>query len=110
MEKIRRFLGLAKDNVPTSTSEPMTDRKVDFSFRIYWTKISHERKWNLSIVRKLRPNVAAVIAQPDFENNLIDRRYKVDGLDELAHSGASLLALLEVLDALEKSYAEIEGD
>jgi hypothetical protein len=42
-----------------------------------------------------------VIEAPGYRKNLIERRYRVTGLDEQAHSGASLMALLEVLEALE---------
>jgi hypothetical protein len=88
----------------------MTEPKIDFSFRVYWTKISFEQQWDLARIRALRPNVEAVTQQPDFQKNLIDRRYVVEGLDDLAHSGASLLALLEVLAALEKTYTDPEGE
>lgn len=104
MKWLRRWLKTQVE-VDDSTYEPMSEQKVDFSFRIYWTKIG--RQWDLTHIRALRPRVEAITAHPEFEKNLIDRRYRVEGLDDLAHSGASLLALLEVLDALENTY---EGD
>ena len=46
------------------------------------------------------------MAQPDFDRNLIERRFEVLELgDGLAHSGASLLALAEVLCALDAHLA-----
>lgn len=87
--------------------EKMTEAKVDFSFRIYWTKIG--RAWDLERIRTLQSEVKAVTNQVDFEKNLIDRRYVVSSLDEQAHSGASLLALLDVLAALAKSK-QAEGE
>ncbi len=83
-------------------AEAMTEQKVDFSFRIYWTKIA--REWDLVRIRETQSRVKHITEHPDFQKNLIDRRYRVEGLDDLAHSGASLLALLDVLDALENSY------
>jgi hypothetical protein len=46
--------------------------------------------------------VGAVIHSPDFHDNALERKYMVEGLDEFAHSGASLLALQKVLAAWEK--------
>ncbi len=87
--------------------EKMTEAKVDFSFRIYWTKIG--RAWDLERIHTLQTEVEAVTNQADFQKNLIDRRYVVASLDEQAHSGASLLALLDVLAALAKSK-QAEGE
>ena len=86
---------------PPSKHEPMTEEKVDFSFRIYWTKIG--RAWDTERIRTLQSEVEAVTTESTFQNNLVDRRYTVPSLDEQAHSGASLMALLEVLAALAKS-------
>jgi hypothetical protein len=110
MNFIKRLFGIEDDQQPDASAEPMTEPKIDFSFRIYWTKISFEQHWDLDRIRTLRRNVEAVTQQPDFQKNLIDRRYVVEGLDDLAHSGASLLALLEVLAALETSNTDTEGD
>ena len=43
--------------------------------------------------------VAAVLAAPDFEANWMAGQFMVEGLDDLAHAGASLLALQKVLAA-----------
>ncbi|MCD4684819.1 MAG: hypothetical protein K8S97_02650 [Anaerolineae bacterium] len=45
---------------------------------------------------------------PAFEANALERRYRVEGLDDSAHSGASLLMLLEVLRALDACDAGAE--
>ena len=45
--------------------------------------------------------VEEVRAKPDFEPNTYERRYAVEGLDESRHAGASLVALQDVLTALQ---------
>lgn len=105
MDVLRRWLGLEKAQPKTSQSIPMTEHRVDMSFRIFWTKIS--REWDLERLQVIREKVKDVVQQPNFEKNLVERRYVVEGLDEQAHSGASLLALIEVLDALEKYQREL---
>lgn len=90
--------------IPPGT--PMTEARIDFGFRIYWTKMA--TKWDMARIREMKTRVIAVTQQPDFEKNLIERRFRVEGLDEQAHSGASLLALIDVLNALE-TYAANNG-
>jgi hypothetical protein len=43
----------------------------------------------------------SVLAAPGFVPNTFDRRYQVLGLDDGLHAGASLVALLQVLQAFE---------
>lgn len=106
MNILRQLFG-QKNTAETPKHEKMTEAKVDFSFRIYWTKIG--RAWDLEHIHTLQTEVKAVTNEVDFQKNLIDRRYVVPSLDEQAHSGASLLALLDVLAALAKSK-QSEGD
>ncbi len=94
-------MGDDRDAKPIGT--PMTEARIDFGFRIYWTKMA--TTWDMARIRDVRAWVVVVTQQPDFEKNLIERRFRVEGLDELAHSGASLLALIEVLNALETHEA-----
>lgn len=65
-------------------------------------------KWDMARIREMKAQVIAVTQQPNFEKNLIERRFRVEGLDAQAHSGASLLALIDVLNALE-TYAANNG-
>ena len=51
------------------------------------------------IIEVLRAIQGPVLAQPGFEANDYERRYRVSGLDDQAHAGASLLALDKVLRA-----------
>ena len=40
-------------------------------------------------------------AKPEFEPNTYERRFAVESLDESRHAGASLVALQDVLTALQ---------
>lgn len=77
--------------------KPPGPPRVEYSYTIFWTK--QVRAWDTArraaIAEALRP----VLAQPGFEGNDYERRYRVAGLDEQAHAGASLLALDKVLRA-----------
>ncbi len=85
--------------------EPLSADKIDAGYRLFWTKTA--LTWDAARRAAVAQQVAAVIARPDFENNALERRYTVAGLDDDApagadaHSGASLLALAEVLRALD---------
>lgn len=82
-------------------AEKLTDSKVDFSFRIYWTKMA--RHWSAERRAEVRGQVLLITQAADFSQNLIEKWYSLP-LDEVAektHSGASLIALLEVLAALD---------
>ena len=78
--------------------EPLTTDRIDAGYRLFWTKIA--LSWNGDRRTTMAGRVADAIGAPDFENNALERRFRVEGLDEQAHSGASLLALAEVLRAL----------
>ncbi len=91
---------------PPASPEPLTAERIDTGYRLYWTKTA--LAWDDERRALIAERVSAVIAGPDFENNALERRFRVDGLDDLAHSGASLLALAEVLRALDAFDAEAE--
>ncbi len=78
--------------------------RVDFSYTIYWTKTA--RRWDEKQRAAMAEAVMAVMAQPGFEANDYERRYRVAGLDDLAHAGASLVALRKVLAAFESEASE----
>lgn len=92
----------------TRPPEPMTAPKVGFSFRIYWTKMG--RNWSTDRREQVRQAVLAITQASDFDPNLIEKRYTLalDDIPEQTHSGTSLLALLDVLAALD-AYAESES-
>ena len=73
--------------------------RIEFSYTIYWTR--QVRGWDAARRAAIMEALGPVLAQPGFEPNAYARRYPVLGLDDLAHSGASLLALKKVLAAFE---------
>jgi hypothetical protein len=79
----------------------MTAPRVSFSFRVFWTKIA--LGWSAEKRDQVRQQVVAYVQQDDFDANLVEKRhhFPIEGLPEAWHSGASLLALIDVLDALE---------
>jgi hypothetical protein len=81
--------GLPRANAP----------RVDFSYTIYWTK--QVRAWDAARRAAVHEALLTVLGQPGFEANAYARRYTVPGLDEQAHSGASLIALKKVLAAFD---------
>lgn len=84
---------------PPTPPEPLSAERIDAGYRLFWTKMA--LAWDDERRALIAARVAEVTAGPDFENNALERRFRVEGLDDLAHSGASLLALAEVLHALE---------
>ena len=81
--------------------EPLTEQKVDFAYTIFWTKTS--AGWDEAKIALIAERVAALIVSSDFDKNFFERKFKVEGLDDLAHAGASLLALQKVLEARAKT-------
>jgi len=84
--------------------EPLSADKIDAGYRLFWTKMA--LTWDADRRALIAERVAGVVAASDFEDNLIERRFTVEDLDESAHSGASLLALVEVLRALDAYDAD----
>lgn len=79
-------------------AEPLTAQKIDYAYTIYWTKMA--RGWERGRQQEMLRRVQTVINAAGFEGNALLRKYAVEGLDDLAHSGSSLLALQKVLQAL----------
>ncbi|MGD2251679.1 MAG: hypothetical protein PVF70_02060 [Anaerolineales bacterium] len=89
-EAIRRLI-LGKRRSSTAPAE--------ISILADWT--SRARGWDAKRRREVRAAIMRKIKQPDFVDEAFERRFHVPELDASAHSGASLLALLKVLDALD---------
>jgi hypothetical protein len=83
---------------PRRPAPPLTEQSIDFSYTIFWMKMA--RAWDEAKRQTVLAQVEALIAAPDFINNAFERKYTLAGLDEVAHSGASVLALKKVLEAL----------
>ena len=105
-EMMRRLVSRARDEA--GVYERLEAEGVDYSYRIFWTK--QAREWGDARRARVAEAVRGVMARPGFERNHVERRYEVPALgDGLAHSGASLLALDEVLGALD-AYKEINSE
>lgn len=83
---------------PKRKRTPPGPPRVEFSYTIFWTK--QARGWDAARRRAVAAALEEVLRQPGFEANDYARRYRVPGLDEQGHAGASLLALKKVLEAL----------
>jgi rhamnogalacturonyl hydrolase YesR len=71
--------------------------RVDYSYAVFWTK--NARLWDAAKREAVAQHLAKLIASTDFDANFYQRTYMVAEVDG-AHSGASLLALQKVLEAL----------
>ncbi len=71
--------------------------RVDYSYAVFWTK--QARLWDKPQREAVAQRLATLIHSPDFDANFYKRHYTLDGV-EGSHSGASLLALQKVLQAL----------
>ncbi len=94
MSSLREYL---RRHFRTRTRD--SSSSLAYSYRVYWTKAA--RTWGPERRRRVRDAVEAVTRVPGFTPNERLRRYPVPQIDDLRHAGASLVALLEVLDALE---------
>lgn len=89
---LRRLFGQSAS--PDTDGEP---QRVEFSYRVFWLK--HARVWSDESRRAISQRLRALIISDDFQANVFERRYRIEGIDG-EHSGASLLALIDVLEAL----------
>lgn len=87
-----------------SAPEPLTRERIDAGYRLYWIKIA--LPWDGPRRALMAEQVRSVVGAAGFEDNALERRFAIEGLDEQAHSGASLLALLDVLRALDDYDAD----
>ncbi len=71
--------------------------RVDYSYAVFWMK--NARLWDHPKREAVEQHVNVLINSPDFDANFYERRYALEGV-EGSHSGASLIALRKVLEAL----------
>ena len=82
----------------TEREQRVTSRdRVDYSYSIFWTK--NARQWDKQKRDDALQRVNALIQSPEFAANPYQRNYQLEGI-EGSHSGASLIALQKVLEAL----------
>jgi hypothetical protein len=82
--------------------------RVDYSYVIHWTK--QVRGWDAARRATIQTALTATIDQPGFEPNAYLRRYRVLGLDDQAHAGASLVALGNILAAFRDDESRSTND
>lgn len=87
-ESIRRLL---------YRSERLDAVSSDFAYRVFWT--GEVRKWEENRIAEVHAALEEVIIQDNFNENEVMRKYHLPELDREAHSGVSLRALSEVLEA-----------
>jgi hypothetical protein len=85
---------------PKRRVRPPGRPRVEFSYAVFWIK--QARQWDAARRQAISAALRDVLSQPGFEANDYQRRYRVPGLDDQAHAGASLVALGQVLAALDK--------
>lgn len=78
---------------PSGTPDPA------YAYRVGWLK--EARTWDSQRRSAVAENLRVVLGAPDFSPNEFRRQYRVPALDESLHAGASLVALQQVLMALE---------
>lgn len=104
-EMLRRLLGEGEGSEAAGQAEQPSP---DYSYRVYWMKTA--RSWTEGRLDEVREEVQRVVEGEGFEANPFERRYHVEAVDDEEHAGASLLALLEVIDALKKHTSQTEKE
>ena len=83
---------------PDTQVDPIAPDRAGFSYRVFWTK--QARGWDAARRRSVLTTARALTAAAMFEPNAFERRYQLEGVDG-EHSGASLLSLMQVLEAFD---------
>ena len=71
--------------------------RVDYSYAVFWMK--HARLWDVAKRETVAQQLTMLIGSLDLRRQLLSTHLHAEDVDG-AHSGASLLALLKVLEAL----------
>jgi hypothetical protein len=79
------------------------EKKTGFSYTAYWTDLVSG--WSEERRNSARLAVERIVEQPDFKPNEYRHLYHLSEVDDVAHVGSSLLALLRVI----KTYDEGEN-
>ena len=70
-----------------------------FAYAVYWTKTV--RGWTSERRAAALRAVQDIATREDFLPTTYERRYRLADVDATAHAGASLIALRQVLEAME---------
>jgi hypothetical protein len=92
--------GVLKKLFGQSDASEMVDetQRVSYSYRVFWTR--QARTWNADQRRTIRERLNTLMPDAEFETNDFERVYHIEGVDG-EHAGASVLALAQVLEALD---------
>ena len=71
-----------------------------YSYTVYWTNLASE--WPLERRHIVRLAVERIVERSDFKPDEIRHLYHLPEVDEVAHAGSSLLALLRVLESYDE--------
>jgi hypothetical protein len=93
LDALRKLFGAASGQVEPDEPDP------EMAYVLYWMKTA--RGWSDARRGQVRAAALEVVDGDGFTANIFERRYQVAGLDDSRHAGASLIALLKVLNGLE---------
>ena len=74
-------------------------RRAAYAYVVYWAKTA--RTWTPEQRAAALRTVLDIAARGDFIPTTYERRYRLPDVDSSAHAGASLIALRQVLEAME---------
>jgi hypothetical protein len=80
----------------------------DYAYTVHWLK--EARSWSDSKRERVRDALDQMMPASTFREESDESRYTLSQVDDVPHTGASLAALLRVLDALAKESSEEESD
>lgn len=99
--RLRMLFGGEEDVAEADSPDP------ELAYVLYWMKTA--RSWPADRREQVRLAVLEITEAGEFTANTFQRRYRVAGLDDSLHAGASLVALLKVLDGLDE-YQQTEEE
>jgi hypothetical protein len=105
---VQRPAGHGQAGPGSPAGAPPGPPRVEYSYVIHWTK--QVRGWDAARRATIQTSLSATIDQPGFEPNAYLRRYRVPGLDDQAHAGASLVALGNILAAFRDDESRSTND
>lgn len=106
-EVLRKITGRTRKSADHE-SQNSSPRPSEYAYTLYWARQMQD--WETDRKAEIASSVEAVVSEPHFRPNEFYRVYSVPGLDDSAHSGASLVALMKVLAAYERTESQGDSD
>lgn len=97
-EAVRRWLGPGKGGAASAASA------AEYSYAVHWTKTA--RTWDAARRERVRAALLDLSERGQLVATTHERRYTVLEVDDRPHAGASLTALLGVLEGLARSQSD----